>query len=63
MTPQNTACTLKIAFLKLETFTKRFETIKADFDFETIALAPKDAQIEEVVINVEAPPIRIKRTP
>ncbi|WP_291274440.1 outer membrane beta-barrel protein [Flavobacterium sp.] len=61
VSPQTSPCTLKIAFLKLETFTKRFESIKADFDFGTIALTPKDAQIEEVVINVEAPPIRIKK--
>lgn len=59
--PQNSATTLKISYIKLETYKKRFETIDGNVDLGAIELAEQDAQIEEVVVNVEAPPIRIKK--
>lgn len=59
--PQNSATTLKISYIKLETYKKRFEIIDANVDLGPIELAEQDTQIEEVVVNVEAPPIRIKK--
>ena len=59
--PQNTATTLKVSFPELQTFTKSFESISSDVDFDVIELNKQDTEIETVLIVGDIPPIRIKK--
>src|SRR5690606_29414152 len=51
---------LKISFIGMASYTKRFEILKADDDFGTIVLKDNATELSEVVIKGEVPPIRIK---
>ncbi len=51
---------LKIAFVGFADYKEKFETLKESKDFGTIKLADKSTNLSEVVIEGEAPPVRIK---
>ena len=52
---------LKISFVSFADYKQRLETVTADKDFGTIKLAEKPVNLNEVVIESETPPIRIKK--
>lgn len=51
---------LKVAFVSMANYTEALTSITEDRDFGTIKLADESTEINEVVIEGEVPPIRIK---
>jgi len=51
---------LKISYVGFATYKQQFDNLTSDRDFGTIKLADQSTDLNEVVIEAEAPPIRIK---
>lgn len=52
---------LKVSYVGLENHKEQFQSLEQDRDFGTIKLADKATEINEIVIQNEIPPIRIKK--
>lgn len=52
---------LKVSFVGLENYKEQFQSLEQDRDFGTIKLADQATELNEVVIQNEIPPIRIKK--
>ena len=52
---------LKVSFVGFKEFQKRIENLNSDTDFGTIKLEEYVNKLNEVVIQADAPPIRIKK--
>jgi len=52
---------LKVSYVGLENHKEQFQSLEQDRDFGTIKLADKSTELNEVVIQGEVPPIRIKK--
>ena len=52
---------LKVSYVGLADYKEQIESIEADRDFETIKLADRSTELNELVIQNEIPPIRVKK--
>ena len=52
---------LKVSYVGLTNYKQEFASIEQDRDFGTIKLADQSTEINEVIIQSEIPPIRIKK--
>jgi hypothetical protein len=52
---------LKVSYTGFETYQKQLDSIKKDIDFKIIKLKEAATELNEVIIESEVPPIRIKK--
>lgn len=52
---------LKVSYVGLQNYKEQFQSLEQDRDFGTIKLADQSTELNEIVIQSEVPPIRIKK--
>lgn len=57
----NTPVTLKVSFVGFATYKKRFESLTENTDFGILKMEDKGTTLNEVVIESEIPPVRVKK--